>query len=197
MQTVVAVLCIVAVAGGVCFLHIASTRVFTDKASVYAPEVDLAPHQGGILEQVFVDEGDTVSENSIVARVGNELVKSKVAGIIVSVPDKIGSTVAPGEAVVTMVDPTTLRVVGNIDEDKGLSRIAVGNIVSFTVDAFGGKEYKAVVDEVAPASNQSGIVFNISDQRQVKQFAVKARFDVAAYPELKNGMSARMWIYTN
>ncbi len=66
----------------------------------------------------------------------------------------------------------------------------------FTVDAFGGQTFTGVIDEVAPTSNQSGIVFNISNQRQVQQFDVKARFDTTAYPQLRNGMSARMWIYT-
>src|SRR5262249_54386642 len=97
--------------------------------------------------------------------------------------------------VVEMIDPSELRVVGKVDENKGLDRIAVGDSVSFTVDAFGGKTYSAVVDEISPTSEQSGIVFNISDKREVKQFDVKARFDTAAYPELRNGMSARMWIY--
>ena len=71
----------------------------------------------------------------------------------------------------------------------------IGDPVTFTVDAFGGKEYIATVDEMSPTSNQSEVVFNISDTREVKQFDIKARFDVNAYPELKNGMSARMWIY--
>ena len=44
-------------------------------------------------------------------------------------------------------------------------------------------------------SQQSGVVFTISDKRETKQFLIKVRFDAAAYPELKNGMSARMWVY--
>jgi len=37
-------------------------------------------------------------------------------------------------------------------------------------------------------------VFSISDKRESREFEVKALFDSQAYPELKNGMSARMWI---
>ena len=52
-----------------------------------------------------------------------------------------------------------------------------------------------VIDEIAPTANASGIVFNISGQRETQQFDIKARFDATKYPELKNGMSARMWVY--
>ena len=196
MQTIAAVLCIIAAAGLVSYWLISETRVFTDKASINAMVVELAPHQSGVLQEIFVHEGDTVAAYMPVARVGNELVKSKTAGIVTSVPHTIGESIAPGEVVVDMIDPTELRVVGDIDEDKGLSRIAVGDAVEFTVDAFGGKTYTAVIDEVSPMSKQSGIVFNISDQREIQQFVVKARFDTTTYTELKNGMSARMWIYT-
>ena len=63
------------------------------------------------------------------------------------------------------------------------------------MDAFGSQVFKGVVDEVSPTSNQSDVVFNISDQRPTNQFAVKVRFDPAQYPQLKNGMSAKVWVY--
>jgi multidrug efflux pump subunit AcrA (membrane-fusion protein) len=85
--------------------------------------------------------------------------------------------------------------VGEIDENKGLDLIKVGDPVTFTVDAFGGQKFSAVVDEISPTSNQSGIVFNISNSRETQQFDIKARFDTTTYTQLKNGMSARMWIY--
>jgi hypothetical protein len=38
-------------------------------------------------------------------------------------------------------------------------------------------------------------VFSISDKREEREFEVRAIYDTNAYPELKNGMSAKMWIY--
>jgi multidrug resistance efflux pump len=87
-------------------------------------------------------------------------------------------------------------VVGTIDENKGLSDIHVGQMASFTVDAFGSKQYSGVVDEISPTSNQTDVVFNISDQRETQQFNVKVRFYQQKYPELKNGMSAKLTIFT-
>jgi hypothetical protein len=93
-----------------------------------------------------------------------------------------------------MIDSTDLRVVGHLDEDKGLKDVQVGQLAIFKLDAFGGKKYLGVVDEISETSRESGVVFNISDKREVKQFDIKVRFDTDAYPELKNGMSAKIWI---
>ena len=193
--TGVIALVIALAAGGLIYWRITSSRVAVDTASITAPEIDLAPSAPGILEAVYVNEGDSVPANMTVARVGDQLIQTKVAGIIVSIPDTIGAQATAGAPVVTMIDPTQLRVVGKVDENKGLDRIKVGDTVVFTVDAFGSKQYSAIIDEISPTSEQSQIVFNISDQREEQQFDVKARFDTNAYPELKNGMSARMWIY--
>ena len=97
--------------------------------------------------------------------------------------------------IITIVNPDDLRVVAHIEETNGLSEVQPGQRVKFTVDAFDPKEYSGTVDEIARTSDESSIAFNISDKREVKQFIVKIKYDVATYPELLNGMSARVWIY--
>lgn len=184
------------IAGALVFWRIESSRVFIDTATVSAPAIDLAASQPGILQEVYVQPGDTVAAEQPVARVGNEIIKAKIAGVILRVGDKVGAQVNPSEPVVTMIDPSALRIIGRIDEDKGYSRIAVGDTVVFTVDALGSRQFSGVIDEVSPTSEQSGIIFSISDKREIKQFDVKARFDVAGNPAIKNGMSARLWVYT-
>lgn len=187
---------IAAVAAGVIYWLMNAHSVYIDTASIKADVINLAPAAPGTLESVYVNEGDQVPANYTVARVGDQLIQTKVAGIITSVPNTVGAQVGAGQTVVAMIDPTQLRVVGELDENKGLDRVRVGDPVTFTVDAFGGKQYAGVVDEVAPTANSAGVVFNISNQRATQQFDIQARFDTNAYPELKNGMSARMWVYT-
>lgn len=178
------------------YLILTGGSVSIDNASIEAPLINLAPTSAGRLNAVYVNEGDAVAADEPLFTVGTEVVTAKVAGIVVSVEDTVGANIAPGTPVVSEVDPTQLRVVGELDENKGLARIAVGDPVRFTVDAFGGKTFAGVVDEVAPTANSSGVVFNISDQREEQSFDIKARFDTSAYRELKNGMSARMTVYT-
>ncbi|NNM83724.1 HlyD family efflux transporter periplasmic adaptor subunit [Candidatus Parcubacteria bacterium] len=189
-------LLIIAITGIASYLIFADREVAIDTSSISAPIITLSPVSSGRLNAVYVNEGDILPANTPVALVGTEVLKTKVAGLIVQVNDTIGAQIAPGASVVEMIDPTQLRVVGRIDETKGLAQIRVGDPVTFTVDAFGSELFNGVVDEIAPTSNQSGIVFDISSQRETQQFDIKVRFNTSTYPQLKNGMSARMWIHT-
>ena len=94
-----------------------------------------------------------------------------------------------------MIDPAELRVVGRLQEDKGLQDVHIGQRATFTADAFPGKTYEGIVDEISPTSNQSGVVFSISDKREIRQFDIKVRYDIVLHPEFKNGMSAKLRIY--
>lgn len=177
------------------YLLLSNNRVTIDDSSIEAPLINLAPTAAGQLMAVYVQEGDIVPANTPVAEVGTQILTTQVAGEIVTVNNTIGANITSGESVVSMIDPSQLRVVGSIDENKGLAQIAVGDPVVFTVDAFGSKQFKGVVDEVAPTSNAADVVFSVSDAREEQTFDVKARFDTTTYPQLKNGMSARMWVY--
>jgi multidrug resistance efflux pump len=190
------VVVIVAIGGGA-FWYVSSKTVYIDQSDVVAPLINLSPAVPGPLQAVYVKEGDTVPANTPVAEIGNQTLDTTVSGEIVSVDNTIGETVNPGQTVVSMIDPTQLRIVGHLDENAGLEDIHLGDPATFTVDAFGSKKYQGVVDEIAPSAQQTDVVFNISDQRPTNQFAVYVRFDPTAYPELKNGMSARIWIYKN
>lgn len=195
---IVAAIVVIGCIGGVSYWYVSSKTIYIDQSIISAPVVNLSPINSGILEALFVKEGDAVAADTPVARVGDEIVKAKTDGTIVSVNNNIGQflNVLAGQGVVaSMINPSDLRVVGHLEEDKGLAYVSVGEAATFTVDAYGGKTYQGVVDEVSPTSRASDVVFNISTQRPTNEFDVKVRFDPAKYPELKNGMSARIWIY--
>jgi multidrug resistance efflux pump len=195
MQSLIGLLVIIAALIGFLYWKSSSAYVAIDMSQISAPVISIGPEASGILSEVYVKAGDFVTVDEPVARVGSETLSAKADGIVISVQNTPGQVFAPGTAVITMIEPTELRVVGKIDEDKGLSKITVGEPATFTVDAFGSQKFTGVVDEVSPTSNQSGVVFSISDKREIKQFDVKVRFDVAAHPEFKNGMSAKLKVY--
>ena len=143
-----------------------------------------------------VTEGQYVTKGQELAVVGSDILRADTAGLIVSAPDITGSTVSPQTQIIQMIRPVDMRVAGTIDENKGLNQIKVGQVVSFTVDAFPGKTYWGYVDEISPTAKASQISFTISSQRPTQQFIVYARFDSTKYPNLKNGMSAKMTVYT-
>ena len=195
---VLAALLVLGLGGGIAatsYLAVANKTVYIDKSSIDAPAINLAPTAPGVLRALFVKAGDIVAPNTPVAQVGVELIKSTQGGLVLSTQGDVGDGVGQGATVVTMIDPSALRVVGQVQEDKGLSDIKVGETAKFTVDAFGGRIFYGVVDEVSPEASQGDIVFSISDKRQEQTFDVKVRFDTTQYPELKQGMSAKLWVY--
>lgn len=194
----VAAFLIVVVGGGIgilAYLGVSNKTVYIEKASVSAPEVTLAPTVAGELRHTYVSVGDIITPNTVVAQVGVELIKSTSGGLVVEARSDLGASIAAGTPVVKTVDPTQLRVVGSVQEDKGLTDIKVGAPATFTVDAFGGKKFEGVVDEISPTAQSGDVVFSVSDKREEQNFDVKVRFDVASNPDLKNGMSAKLWVY--
>jgi len=183
--------------GGGLYWYDLQKTIYTDQAEISASVIDLSPAAPGPLAQIMVNPGDQVSADEVVARVGNQFIKTKTAGLIVDTQTELGKIFNPGEAVATMIIPGELRVVGRIDEDKGLNQLQVGQRAIFTVDTFGSKKYNGVVDEISESARQGDVVFNISSKRQINQFDIKIRFDTDQYSELKNGMSAKIWIYKN
>jgi multidrug resistance efflux pump len=167
---------ILCAAGGVVYWKISSESIYTDNATISASVTDLTGSVPGTLNNVFVNVGDEVAANTVVAQVGNELLKTKTASEVVMTDTALGTTITPGTTVVSVVNPNDLRVVAHID-------------------AFGSTKFHGVVDEISPTARQGDIVFNISDKRQTNQFDIKIRFDTTAYSQLKNGMSAKVWIY--
>lgn len=194
-RSIAGIVVIAIIFGGLLFWKSTEGKVSIDSSVISAPVIALSPEAPGTLDEVYVNEGDEVLANTPLARLGNEIITSQVSGIVVSVEKNIGKTYNPGEAVVSMIDPTELRVVGKLEEDKGLKDIKVGQPATFTVDAFGSEKFTGVVDEISPISNNSDVVFNISDKREENQFDVKVRFNQEEHPELKNGMSAKITVF--
>ncbi len=177
------------------YWRILQNEIKIDNSFVDAPIINLSSTGTGILDEIYVKVGQEIGPNTEVAKVGNETIMSKIGGIVIAVNHQEGQFFSPGVTVVSMINPNEERIVGKIDENKGLSDIKVGQVVTFTVDAFGNTKFQGIVEQINPTSDQSGVVFSISDKRQVKQFDVKVRFDIKAHPEFKQGMSAKIIIY--
>ena len=180
---------------GLFYWRTTKDQIYIEKAEVSAPAIALSSSRGGLLKALLVKEGDVIPPNSDVAQVGDEVIKTATAGLVIQTKKNIGENFSADEPVVTIINPAELRIVARAEENKGLSDIAVGQPVIFTVDAFGSEKFSGRVAEISQTSRESGVVFNISDKREVKEFDVKIRFDVKKYPQLKKGMSAKAWIF--
>ena len=169
--------------------------VLIENSQIDAPIINLSGTTAGTLNALYVKEGDVIPANTPVALIGTDTVISKEDGVVTDIQNELGQFFAPGQTVVSMVHPDDMRVVGALDENKGLEKIKPGQEATFTVDTFGSKTFVGVVESVSQTSNNTGVLFSISDKRPTKQFDIKVRFNVANYPELKNGMSAKITVY--
>ena len=180
---------------GVIYLANSQGRIYIEKSEVKAPVITLSSPSPGVLNKVLVKDGDYIPSDTIVAIVNGASIKSEISGLVIFVQNTPGQLVSSQTPIVQMIDPQELRVVGHIAEDKGLTDIHPGQNVKFTVDAYGSKEFNGVVESVASAPDTSDIVFSISDNRQERLFDVKVKYDISEDPELKQGMSAKMYVY--
>ena len=192
---ILVVLLVLLVVGGFYYLS-HQNRVFIDDSLIQAPIITISPQAPGILNETDVSIDQYVSVGDQLAIVGTQVLRANTDGLIVDANKEIGSSIAPQTSVIQMVNSNDFRVVGTIDENKGLNEIKTGQVVSFSVDAYPGKTYWGYVDEVSPTSKQTALTFSISSERPIQQFSVFARFDPQKYPEIKNGMSAKMIVYT-
>ncbi len=195
VQSVFGIVLIALLATGFVFWKSRSSRIVIDDSLIKAPAINLGPTTTGTLTEMYVEVGDQVLPNAPLARVGNATITAQVAGVVTAVDRELGKTFNPGQTVVTMINPLDLRVVGKIDEDKGFADIYIGQPATFTVDAFGSKQFTGVVDKISPTSDTSGASFSLSDARPTQQFDVSLRYRTDLHPEFKNGMSARITVY--
>lgn len=194
----IAAFLVVVVGGGIAalaYLTVSSRMVYIEKARIEAPVVNLAPIAQGTLRALNVSAGQVVPPQAVVAQVGVELIKSTQGGLVLATHGDVGKLVNPGETVVEMIDPAQLRVVGQLQEDKGLADVHVGQVAKFTVDAFGSETFTGVVEEISPTASTGDVVFSISDKRQERDFNVKIKYDTTALVQFKQGMSAKIWVY--
>lgn len=171
-------------------------RIFIDKSVIQAPVITISSSTQGKVQEIDVKEGQTVVSGDTLAVVGSETLRAQTDGLIILASDLTGSTVNQATQLIQMIRPINIRVVGTIDEDKGLNKIHVGQVISFTVDALPGKTYWGFVDEISPSAIAPAFTLSSSTERSTQQFSVYAKFDTTSYPDIKNGMSAKMVVYT-
>ena len=133
--------------------------VWTDNAQVSGSIIQVGALNAGRIMAVLTDVGQTVQEGQDVAQISvpqpiaatangtlklgftqtqNQQVDvmSPLTGIVVARLADPGSTVAPGQSIIAVVDPTQLSVTANVAETD-VERIKVGEPVDVTVDSLG------------------------------------------------------------
>lgn len=77
-------------------------------------------------------------------------VRAPFAGVVSEVPVSAGDVVSPGTALVSVVDPSSLRLEASVPVEQ-VADLAVGTPVEFTVSGYEGREFTGRISRVNPA----------------------------------------------
>ncbi len=147
--------------------------VSTENAQLTGQLVQVGAMNAGRVEAVLPSIGGTVRKGDVIARVAlpsqvgttqagqprmdflgpNDTqieVHSPLDGVVVTNPAAVGATVASGQAIVTIVDPSQLWVSANVEETS-IGRVKVGQPVLVHVDAL-RMDVPGRVEAITPAT---------------------------------------------
>ncbi len=197
LRILAVVVAVMMVAAGAYYYLSTANRISIENSTVNTPIISLSATTGGTLKEVDVVEGETVKKGDQLAIVGTEVIRAATDGMIIETNQQVGGLMSPGVPVIKMVNPSLTRIDGVLDENRGLNKIRPGQVVAFTIDALPGQTFWGYVDEVGQTARQTQVAFSISSERPTQQFDVYAKFDAVNFPQIKNGMSAKMTVYLN
>jgi len=168
-----AVLLLVAAWVGYAMHREAAQYVSTDNAQLYGQPVQVGSMNAGRVASLNVTIGSSVHRDDVLASVelpsqtgtaqngqprlgflGNADtradVTSPIDGVVIATPVAVGASVAPGQAIVSILDPRQLWVNANIEETD-VQRVKVGQRVEVHVDVLNADVPGRVV-AITPAS---------------------------------------------
>lgn len=120
---------------------------------------DLAKSQYDASEASGVS-GAQASVDSISAQIQNSVIKSPIAGVVVSENISAGETATVGSTLVTVADMSSLKLKGTISQ-AALPYINKGDTVDLFVDIYPDRTYQGTVSEIGSMSVSTGAYFPI------------------------------------
>ncbi len=165
--------------------------------TVEATEIRLASELGGLVDEVFVAEGDRVAANQNVVSVqpsssargsSHERIRTPIAGTVLYRSVEPGEFAALGAPLVTVADLDHLTLTVYVPEDR-YGQILLGESYPVTVDSFPSEIFTGTVSHIADRAEFTPRNVQTTDSRKTTVFAVK--LDMAqSGGKLKPGMPA-------
>jgi RND family efflux transporter MFP subunit len=85
-------------------------------------------------------------------QVGRTTFRAPFDGVVSDRPVSAGDVVQPGTAIVTVVDPASMRLEGSVPAEQ-LSSLKVGTPVIFTVNGYGTQTFTGRIDRINPTAD--------------------------------------------
>lgn len=107
--------------------------------------------RGNLAAQAALEDAKSRQANAQ-KNLDNTVVKAPYDGIISERSVNPGDIVAPGSLLVTVVDPSTMRLEGAVPADE-LAQVHVGAPISFTITGYPGRTFRGTISSVYPSAD--------------------------------------------
>src|SRR5947209_2428632 len=91
-RTLIAIIVVVLVLGGLLYYETHKNRIFIDNSLVSAPITAIAPTAAGTLSELDVYEGQKIKKGDPVAVVGSQTIHADTDGLVIQAMNQIGGS---------------------------------------------------------------------------------------------------------
>ena len=171
-------------------LNTASQAIASQKLTVQQLEAQLALKKAGATPEDIAAQAAQVEEvqatvASIQAKLQNSEIVAPQSGTVTQFDAKVGQTASPNTPLISIISGSKFEVDAEVPETD-IGKVAMGDAVSMTLDAFSGETFTGTVFYIDPAET---ILQGVVD------YKVKVSFDKPD-ARLKSGLTANLDIQT-
>jgi HlyD family secretion protein len=165
-------------------------NIASQQAAVAQAQAQLAETQAGSTPQAIAAQQAAVAQaqanvQSINVQIANATLSSPIAGVVTVQNAKVGELATAGEVITSIISGNNFEVDAYVPETD-IGKVAIGNAVNMTFDAFPGETFEGKVFYIDPAQTiESGVV----------DYLVKVSFNTPD-PRIKSGLTANLSIET-
>lgn len=165
-------------------------NIASGQTAVNAAQAQLAQTLAGSTPQAIAAQQAAVAQaqanvQSINVQIANDTLTSPINGVVTVQNAKVGQTAVAGQTITSIISANNFEVDAYVPETD-IGKVAVGDAVSMTFDAFPGETFPGKVFYIDPAETiESGVV----------DYLVKVSFN-APDARIKSGLTANLDIDT-
>jgi len=165
--------------------------------TIEATETHIGSQLGGLVKQVYVEEGASVKAGQVLAEIQpvsgiatgySEQIRAPLDGVVLDRLIEPGEIVNPNGAVFTVADLTSLTLTVYVPEDR-YGQVSLGQTYQVSVDSFPGTSFMGTVTHIADQAEFTPRNVQTIQGRKNTVYAVRLNLDNPNLA-LKPGMPA-------
>jgi HlyD family secretion protein len=131
-----------------------NNQQFILSGTIEANEIHLSTRKGGLVKQIYIDEGQPVEAGEKLAQIYSadanmeEEIVSPIKGVLLERLFEPGELASPGNVVMVVADLSKLQLKVYAPEDR-YGQFSLGQAYPVTVDSFPGTTFNGIISQIA------------------------------------------------